>query len=169
MSTSASSEDIEYPSSYAHLSPRNSHLALSCCTAHTQKQAAAILKLYLTLGYGACMRLGLRGIGATPSLAHCQPLGALVLPTIVTPIELVYARELLCDLNVSLTVSLACLPRSVAHRGTDLGNGTIRNRFRLCVSVAPRAGVAALVALMFRRTRARPAFLRWSHVWAQNP
>ena len=90
--------------------------------------------------------------------------GALVLPTIITLIELAYIPSI-----VSLTVSLPCRPRLPARRCTALRNGTIRNRFRLCVSVIPRAGVAALVALMFRRTRARPACLRRSHVWAQNP
>jgi hypothetical protein len=57
------------------------------------KASSRHFELCLRLGYGACMRLGLRGIGATPSLAHRQPLGALVLPTIISPIELVYARE----------------------------------------------------------------------------
>ncbi|RMZ68801.1 hypothetical protein GMOD_00002655 [Pyrenophora seminiperda CCB06] len=39
----------------------------------------------------------------------------------------------------------------------------------LCAPLVPRAGVAALVALMFRRTKARPACFMPSHVWARNP
>lgn len=44
---------------------------------------------------------------------------------------LVYASRALCTLNVSFTVSLACRPRFLTRWCTALGNGTIRNRFRL--------------------------------------
>lgn len=51
-------------------------------------------------------------------------------------------------------------------------NGTIRNRFLSpCLPrLVPQAGVAALVALMVRRTTwPGPACFRWSHVWARTP
>jgi hypothetical protein len=84
-------------------------------------------------------------------------------------VSLIYSSLALCSLNVSLAVSPACRTR-FSHAGAP-PSATVLSATALvfCVSVVPRAGVAVLVALMFRRTKARPACFMWSHVWAQNP
>jgi hypothetical protein len=80
----------------------------------------------IRLGYGACIQYGIRALGAkssaywrarTTNYHHSFPL--------------VYVSRALCTLNVSFTVSLACRPRFLTRWCTALGNGTIRNRFRL--------------------------------------
>jgi hypothetical protein len=126
MSTSASSINLPVR---ARISPSQfprRHLVLHSVY---PKASSRHFELCLKLGYGTCMRLGLRGIRVTPLLARRQPLGALVLPASISPVELVYPSRALYPPNISLTVSLACRPRLLARRRTVLGNGTIRNRF----------------------------------------
>ena len=82
-----------------------------------------------------------------------QPIGALVLPTIITPSPCLWPAD-------HVFSHAGAPPSATVPSATAFGFG---------VSVVPRAGVAALVALMFRCTEARPACFMWSHVWAQNP
>jgi hypothetical protein len=119
------------PSSYAHLMLHSAY----------PKASSRHFELCLRLGYGACMRLELRGIGATLSLAHRQPLGALVLPTIISPIELVYARE-------------HCVP-SMSHSPCLWLSYHVYSRAGAPPSATVLSATAsdALVAPMFRRTR----------------
>ena len=110
----------------------------------------------------------MQSLGANPLLVCREPIRALVLPTIILRLARLLFARYVCPQCLPRPVS--SLPNTFSHAGAP-PSATVLSATALvfCVSVVPRAGVAVLVALMFRRTKARPACFMWSHVWAQNP
>ncbi|KAF1829089.1 hypothetical protein BDW02DRAFT_184271 [Decorospora gaudefroyi] len=79
-------------------------------------------------------------------------------------------RERLCTPNMSHSPCLWLADHVSSHaRAPSSPTVPSPTASCLCVALVPRAGMSALVALIFRHTRARPACFTSSHVWAQNP
>lgn len=119
----------------------------------------------LKLGYEACMQCGMRGLGVGPDWR----IPSLWARSYHQLSSLATLRER-CVPSLSPSPCLWPADHVSSHAGAP-PPATVPSAaaFVSCASVVPRAGVAALVALMFRRTRARPSCFMWSHVWAQIP